>query len=342
MGRVAAIAITWVMMGLSGAWISSQSPLKRIEHDTKTGPEQKLTVTDARTFVSQTFMEIRRTLAILSWAEAQTYFHKGYDLTAFSRNVRAEEKVLRREAAGEIIDEHDHHDHDSMEAHEDSVHDDGSSPGTSSPSSQKEKHEPGGSAFHNASDQLKIKSLTSHPFLRRSSMRPYVFRHVESREGAQRMLPFYWLTARLDPNFTRAYTGAGYWLSFSFGRGEEGWAFLEEGLAANPTAYDIHQMMGHIAYSLRKDYRVAERHSRRAFELNPLTTIEQLEDAAESIRYLCHSLLAQGKTVECISTAYTAWRFLPDEPGIGAIISDATIALEDRASSSSLQTTEIP
>jgi tetratricopeptide (TPR) repeat protein len=85
--------------------------------------------------------------------------------------------------------------------------------------------------------------------------------HGENR--VREILPWYWLTAALDPHDLESYLEAAYWLRKSEGNAVEAAAFLREGLQANPDSYEILFELGRIYEEDRGD--VA--HARNLWEI---------------------------------------------------------------------------
>lgn len=247
---------------------------------------------NAHAVAASAFWETRRALAIISWAEAQTYFHGGFDLAAFISNKAAEEKAQTDLAKGD--DDEDDKD----------------------------------LRIHSRAEQIKIHSLENHPFTRESLMRPYVYKHFHGEKGPKQMMPFYWLTTQLDPHFVRAYSNGAFWLAFHFNRSKEAMEYLERGRKYNPAAYSIYGMMGHIRFSILKQYDAAAGDLEKAVILNPCSTFDEADDMIMTLRYLGRTYLELGKYDSAISTAYRGKRLDPGAVGFNAIISEATIALE--------------
>jgi hypothetical protein len=254
-----------------------------------------------------TFWEIRRAAAIMTWAEAQTYFHGGFDLTAFSGPQTTGTATLEpphddhdEEACDDPAHHHEHDDDDERESAE---------------------HEP---EIHTPEEVRKIRSVRDHPFLKRSPLRPYVFEHSHRDLGPKRMMPFYWFTTQLDPNFVRAYTNGSYWLAFKFDNVEEAHKYLDDGLRHNPDDPSLFAARGHIYFSIAKDYNAAAAEYEKAIQLNPAATDEQQEDYLEWTRYLGRAYLAIGENEAAIRAAERGKKVEPKAAGLDAIISEAT------------------
>ena len=240
--------------------------------------------------------QLGRSLAILTWAESQTYFHAGFDLTMF---------------AGPSDEEgHERHDHDDGHEHEDDV------------------SKAGDLEIHTPEEVRKIRSVEDHPLLRRSPMRPYVFEHKHDDLAPKRMMPWYWLTTTLDPTFVRAYTNGSYWLAFQFHKVDEALKYIERGLHSNPDHPQLLAARGHIYFSIEKKYAAAISDYESAIEKNPGVTEEERDELIEWHRYLARAYMQIGDNDAAIQVAYRSKRIDPNAVGTEITISDATKALE--------------
>lgn len=266
--------------------------------------DKKLTMESVQSAANSTIWEIRKWLAVLSWNEAQSYFHEGYDLSAFSRNKKAEEKAAREVAAGAGLDDHDH---DHGHAHGDD------------PDFLLEAKD-----IHDESEIIRIRSLKDHPFLKRGPLRPYVFKHSDSGRGAYRMMPFYWLTTQLNPAFVRAYTNGAWWLGMRFKKPQQALDFLADGIKHNPHAYPLYVMRGQVNYLILKDYKNAVKDFQMAIELNPKKSEVQKTELWASYRFLCPGLIHLKQYEAALNSAYAAKRIGAVTPIFDEVISDAT------------------
>lgn len=245
---------------------------------------------NAQSVLRGSFWEIRRSIAVLAWAEAQTYFHGGFDLTTFSKGT-----PLIAPSSATARDEHDH---------------------TGEPK------------IHTAEEEAHIAQLENHPFLRRSALRPYIYEHSHAQSGPRRMMPFYWITTELDPYFVKAYDNGAFWLAFQFGKPDQALKYLDRGLQYNPKSYALYATRAHIYMSVLKDYAAAIRDYKIAVSLNPRHNEEQVEDLVDSLRYLGRACLLAKRYDDALRTAYLAKRVNPIALGFDSVISEATTALE--------------
>lgn len=283
------LIVALVGMAASNVWLTST--LKR-EHLTQRGNDQARagwTLGDVRALANSAFWETRRSLAIITWTEAQTYFHRGFDLSAFSRNHEMEQSAGR---------EH-HHD----EAEE-------------------------GPRVHSEEEEKQIQSLENHPFLHESLLRPYVFKHSHMKMGEVEMMPWYWLTTKLDPNFVRAYTNGAYWLGFHFHKPDQALDYVNRGIQENPAEYPLYDTRAHILFSLKNAPERAARDYEHAIALNPDRTLEEHGDLLESYRFLARAYLDMKQYEKALEVCYRAKREDRDIFGLDIVIADATKALE--------------
>jgi tetratricopeptide (TPR) repeat protein len=92
-------------------------------------------------------------------------------------------------------------------------------------------------------------------FLEKFGRHFYPTRHTHLSDGGtvahgenkvREILPWYWLTAALDPHDLESYLEAAYWLRKEGGNTAEAAAFLRQGLQANPDSYEILFELGRI------------------------------------------------------------------------------------------------
>jgi len=87
---------------------------------------------------------------------------------------------------------------------------------------------------------------------------------ASGKPGLEReILPWFRLSAELDPQRVETYVIASYWLRTKLKRVDEAETFLREGLRANPGDYELLFELGRIFYESRKDIARA----RNVFEL---------------------------------------------------------------------------
>lgn len=300
------LIVAVVLLGLVGATNQWAGRTQRhvIGDDRGALREGRWTLDNAQAVIRGTFWEIRRSMAILAWAEAQAYFHGGFDLTAFTDPSGS----MRAGGPPDNVDhDEDEHQHD----------DDHGATG-----------EDEGPRIHTPAEIHKIALLRNHPFLKRSPLRPYVFGHSHENLGPKRMMPFYWLTTQLDPDFVRAYTNGAYWLAFKFNQTSRAMQYLERGLHHNPEAASLYASKAHILFLLQKDYAGAIANYERAIALNPGNTEDEREDFLEWSRFLGRVCLRAGQYDQALQVVYRAKRLDPRAFGFDSVISEATTILE--------------
>lgn len=230
-------------------------------------------------FFSHVLLAIRKGLAIYTWLEAQTQFHQGYDLicpsgeSPLDAHRREEDLALLEGTEGEEQTEPE------LKEHKSEHH-----------------HEPG-------------ESHIEHPRTRKSLLRPYPLEHIHRTDSVKRMMPYYWLTTSLDPNFVRAYVNAAWWLTVHFKKPEEALAYLRLGLSRNPKSPMLYYSIGWVYFSAYKNYARAQRYFKKALQF----PFEEEEDALMVRRFLC---LALEKTQDWQQLLYWASKFHQEYPAI--------------------------
>lgn len=297
-----ALAASILATAASGIWVSRACDhYELVEKRETIRNREGLSARNVQSLVNESVWQLRRSLAILTWTEAQTYFHGGFDLAAFSKNLLLEKKAEQdRKAHGEEERDHDHEHHDTMAPR-----------------------------LHSEEDERRIAWLHNHPALQETLLRPYVFLHTdEIGGGARRMMPFYWLTTQLDPNFVRAYVNGAYFLAFHFKLRDEAMKYVDQGLRFNPDDASLHAMKGHILFTIDKDFADAAKEFQRAVSLAHSESDDESEDYFTWFRYLGRSHLNVGNYEAAIATAYAAKQVDSLVVGFDAIITEATLALE--------------
>ena len=110
--------------------------------------------------------------------------------------------------------------------------------------------------FHNHEEQNPLLPYNRSDFLRTRHVKPF-----DDRE----LLPWFKMSAFMDPNLTRAYVSGGYWLAWRLGKAKEAVSFLEEGIVNNPDAPDILAELGIIFFDA--EGRLGTRNIERALSL---------------------------------------------------------------------------
>jgi tetratricopeptide (TPR) repeat protein len=290
-------------MAVSGPWASGFGVSAGLRDMRTQARPSGWDLENVHSLVRGTFWEIRRSLAILTWNEAQVYFHKGYDLSAFTPPKEGSRPApTSDESRGKHEHEHAHGD---------------AAPGA-------DEAQP---RIHTPEEEARIHSLEDHPFLRRSPLRPYIYEHADLLTNGERMMPYYWLTTTLDPNFVRAYSNGAYWLAFYYGRPAEAIAYLEEGIAHNPDSYVLYSTLGHICFTKQHRYDLASRYYERAVAANPARNQEERDDCIECLRFLARSYLYSGQPGKAIETCLRAKQIEKLVFGFDTILEEANKAL---------------
>lgn len=308
-----ALVIALAASVAANVWVQDTRARYRLSEPRSMERKKGWTPGTVQSLVNGTFWEIRRSLAILSWNEAQTYFHNGFDVTVLTANREELEKTPE-----EADTDRDHaYDHD---------HTHGVAAGG-----------------HSDEEERRVRSLRNHPFLKRSPLRPYVYEHKEGGAIAEAsMMPFYWLTTQFDPNFVRAYTNGAYFLAFRLkdpdGRTKiaEAMRYLERGIRFNPDEPSLYGVRGRVYFSKLGDYAKAEDdftsavelYSRRLAQARNLKADDQeiVESVLPTMRYLGRTYIKRGKYDEAIAVAKRGLALNPEATGLKSIIEDATAA----------------
>ena len=162
----------------------------------------------------------RQVLANHMFVQADVYFHSGYypsvfDQTSAPTNAQhMTHEDVKGDAAG--------HDPD---------------------------HEGESAGHHEEEEHEKAMSFQTHPmdWVERFGRRFAITEHTHLSNGKEReMLPWLRLSAALDPHRVETYTVASYWLRGRLGKPKEAEQFLRDGLAANPSSYDILFELGRL------------------------------------------------------------------------------------------------
>jgi hypothetical protein len=314
-----------LLMAAANLWVSSFRTQAKLAAEYTPGTDgHGWNMDSGQAVVRGAFWELRRSLAILTWAEAQTYFHGGFDLTRFSvapdadapgshahddEHSDEDDHPAAHDQAGVHEDAHDHHDHDD---HADDA----------------EIKREEDLRVHTPEEIAKIRSVFEHPFLRRSTLRPYVFDHAHGEEGPKRMMPFYWFTTLFDPHFIRAYTNGAYWLAMKFGQPEQALKYLDTGLSHNPRAASLYAMRGHIYFTVLNDYPAAIRELRKALSYNLAQNEEQRDELIETLRYLGRAHIFLLDYDSALQVAYAGKRIDPIVLTFDLMITEITTTLE--------------
>jgi len=162
----------------------------------------------------------RQILANHMFVQADVYFHSGYYPSIFDRR---DASTNTEPLASEESSPHAAHHPTDQE-------------GAKAAPSNEEEHE---------------KSMRSPgqplDWIERFGRKFAITQHTHLANGKEReMLPWLRLSTELDPHRVETYTVASYWLRQSLGKAKEAEQFLREGLAANPSSYEILLELGRL------------------------------------------------------------------------------------------------
>ena len=167
--------------------------------------------------------------------KADAYFHNGQYPSIF-RQAREEESHLTEAAASHSG--HDDHDHD----------------GDGKPDHAPEEH---GHATETPEEHAKHSARPGddpQDFIERFGNHFWVSKHSHMKnQDAKELLPWFRISAELDPTRVETYTVAAFWLRNTLKKPDEAEQFLREGWKANPESYEIVFELGRLYEKDRKD-----------------------------------------------------------------------------------------
>ena len=111
------------------------------------------------------------------------------------------------------------------------------------------KSDPPGESSGDAEEHEKAMRFLAPPldWIERFGRRFAISEHTHLAQGKEReILPWLRLSADLDPHRVETYTVAAFWLRQDLGKAKEAEQFLREGLAENPTSYEILFELGRL------------------------------------------------------------------------------------------------
>jgi tetratricopeptide (TPR) repeat protein len=194
--------------------------------------------------------------------KADIYFHNGYYPSMF-RQAHMDSHLA------ESAESHEHGDHDEHEhEHESAAATDGSE-------KPHDRHE---------------RAVSDEPqdFLESFGRHFYVSTHSHMKNAdAKELLPWFKISAELDPNRPETYTLAAFWLRTQLHKVDEAESFLRQGWKANPNSYAIIFELGRLYETDRKDFQRA----RNLFELALKKWNEQEPKKAKPDAYMLEQIL---------------------------------------------------
>jgi tetratricopeptide (TPR) repeat protein len=203
--------------------------------------------------------------------KADVYFHNGYYPSIFQQ--AATESHLTEAAESHEGPGHEDHDEHAGENHNDHEH-----------------HE----KIPDDKPQDFIEALGRHFFVSQHS-------HMKNAD-AKELLPWFKISAELDPNRVETYTVAAFWLRTTLKKVDEAEEFLRQGWKANPDSYAIIFELGRLYEFDRKD---AQR-ARNLFELALKKWDQQEGKKEKSDLYMREQILAHLVEVESQLKDYQA------------------------------------
>lgn len=183
--------------------------------------------------------------------KADAYFHNGQYPSIF-RQAREEESHLT-----EAAEDHSNHDHDGDGKPDHAAEDHGKHDEHAG-----EHHE--GETPEEHAKHAKPSGDEPQDFLEKFGQHFFVSKHSHMKNAdAKELLPWFKISAELDPTRVETYTVAAFWLRNTLKKPDEAEAFLRDGWKANPDSYAIIFELGRLYEKDRKD---TER-ARNLFEL---------------------------------------------------------------------------
>jgi len=157
---------------------------------------------------------------------------------------------------------------------------------------------------------------------------PYIPQHTHKLQNAMEMLPWIWLTTKINPRHTRAYSVGSYWLAFYMNKADVALDYISEGIFNNPDNFQVYFMKGRILFTLKRDIKSANTYFRKAVTCE----IKDEEDFQDVHRYLAFSYELLGD----FENAVKIWELLhakfPDDAKIEWELNKAKSHLTERKS----------
>ncbi len=146
----------------------------------------------------------------------------------------------------------------------------------------------------------------------KSLFKPYIPIHEHTTEGAKEMLPWIWLTVKINPQHIRAYATGAFWLAFYLNKVDVGLHFIDEGIRNNPDDYKGYFTKGRIIFTKKRDLPLAKQYFKKASELE----IKDDEDFQETFRYLAFTYELLGDFEQAVAIWQKLHTKFPNEPKI--------------------------
>ena len=105
--------------------------------------------------------------------------------------------------------------------------------------------------------------------------------HLSQDQQAE-VIPWFYLSAKMDPHYVNAYVLGGFWLSDRLGKPDEALKFLKKGMIYNPDAWQIYRQAGEVYFEFKKNYQKADLYLKNAYRL----MLEQNADTMEKRQVL--------------------------------------------------------
>ena len=115
------------------------------------------------------------------------------------------------------------------------------------------------------------------------------------------LLPWFRLTAYMDPHLTKAYANGGHWLAWRLDKPNEAIEFLEEGLENNPGAPDVLAELGLIYFDIWEEFGTRDYHRAIQAFSGALKTEPDWSNYIELLTYRLECYEALGEYKKAVS-----------------------------------------
>lgn len=209
----------------------------------------------ARSVIDMAVGDGKRLFANHFVIKADVYYHNGYYPSIFQQ-ARADSHLTEAAESHEGAEHTEHDEHGDAHANESAEeHAAHSSHDTHAGETPEEHAKHAGGKAPGDEPQDFLEALGRHFYVSQHS-------HVKTTD-AKELLPWFKISAELDPTRIETYTVAAFWLRTTLKKVDEAEEFLRDGWKANPNSYAIIFELGRLYESDRKDHERA----RNLFEL---------------------------------------------------------------------------
>ena len=224
------------------------------------------------------FGEFRDYLSIVSFLNADMYFHGGVSHTLEEGETLhlLEEKDIRQDQ--HVNGKMEHHDHDHHHGEE-------------------------------------IKAVTNNVLLNiNNAIALTEHKHLLGNEEKE-LLPWLYYSVKLNPHNILAYVIAGYWVGIRMKQPEEAVSFLKKGLTDNPRSWELYKTIGEIYFIGEKDYKKAQGYFERAKDIGDSENIDNMDKRGIYV-FLAESYARLGELKKSLAIYDKLLIYFPDDPRI--------------------------